>query len=64
MLEHYNGDSAKALQFVNTRRSQPKGTSADKNDGEETFLLFGEEERVFTTTSIVARCPVFMMFGS
>ena len=52
MLAHFGGDVSKATDFVQLRRKQPRGTSTNRNDGEETFLVFSDEERIFTSTSI------------
>jgi hypothetical protein len=52
VLDHFGGDVQKASVLVQKRRRENKGTSTNRNTGEETFLLFAEEERSFTTTSI------------
>lgn len=57
VLKHFDGDVTKATRLVTTRRGQVKGTSTDKNDGEETFLLFQAQERSFTQTSIESQTP-------
>lgn len=47
VLSHFNGDVSKATDFVRLRRKQPRGTSTNRNDSEETFLRFKDEVRVF-----------------
>jgi len=56
VLDHFGGDVQKASVLVQKRRRENKGTSTNRNTGEETFLLFAEEERSFTTTSIEDVC--------
>ena len=38
--------------MVQKRRRELKGTSVDRNDGSETFLLYEEESRSWTATSL------------
>ena len=52
VLDHFKGDVQKASALVQKRRREKKGTSTNRNTGDETFLVFAEEERSFTTTSI------------
>lgn len=59
VLEFFKQDVAKATELVQKRRLQPKGTSRCRNEGVETFLVFEEQKRSWTTTSIEA-CPVLV----
>ena len=54
---HFDGDVTKATILVTTRRGQVKGTSTDKNDAEETFLLCQAPERSFTQSSVESQTP-------
>ena len=59
MLDFFKQDVAKATELVQKRRLQPKVTSKCRNEGVETFLVFDDQKRSWTTTSIEA-CPVWV----
>lgn len=52
LLAHYKGDVSRATEHVVKRRGHQKGCSTNRNTGEETFLVFADEERTWSTTSI------------
>ena len=54
ILSHFKNDLQVATNFVQKRRKEGKGTSKCRNTGEETFLLFEEETRTWTYTTLVA----------
>ena len=52
ILKHFGNDLQKATQMIQQRRTQHKGVSRDRNDNSETFLLFDDQEREWTSTTI------------
>lgn len=54
VLTFFGGDVARATDLVNRRRGQHRGTSTNRNTSEETFLVYQDQERKFTTTTIVS----------
>ena len=59
VLAFFGGNVEKATELVIRRRGEKKGTSQNRNDGQETFLLFDDEERRLTTTSIEPCLPYY-----
>lgn len=52
VLNHFGRDMEKATEFIQRRRRENKGTSKSRNDMSETYLLFEDEVREWTTTTM------------
>ncbi|CAE7025162.1 unnamed protein product [Symbiodinium sp. KB8] len=53
ILAFHNNDAEKALNFITRRRSEPRGTSTDRNDPTiETFLYYNRQRRTLTNRTL------------
>lgn len=53
IVAFHDGNTEKALQFVARRRTEPSGTSTDRNDATiETFLYYGRQKKTYTNKTI------------